>query len=155
MLLDIISPLYATVRFVYIKDCFAAIGTMGGQDMLDFFLCTLSVIFIPPFSIATAFWYHRLHSIDRSQANTRSHVTVHFARPYDLSKGTVGFRLRAVKPTMFLGVPRVWEKIQAKIKKIGWLVSWLGGREVLSLVCVAWICACGLQWMLQSHACMR
>ena len=53
---------------------------------------------------------------------------MHFARPYDLSKGTVGFRLRAVKPTMFLGVPRVWEKIQAKITKIGQLVGSWGGE---------------------------
>ena len=46
-------------------------------------------------------------------------VTVHYARPYDLKKGTVGNRLRAVKPTIFLGVPRVWEKIALKIKAIG------------------------------------
>jgi long-chain-fatty-acid--CoA ligase ACSBG len=52
-------------------------------------------------------------------AETPSWTTMHFARPYDLSKGTVGCRLRAVKPTVFLGVPRVWEKIQAKITKIG------------------------------------
>ena len=30
-------------------------------------------------------------------------------------KGTLGETLRAVRPTMFFGVPRVWEKIQAKI----------------------------------------
>jgi len=38
-----------------------------------------------------------------------------FARVYDLSKGTLGDRLRAVQPTLFLGVPRVWEKIMEKI----------------------------------------
>ena len=47
---------------------------------------------------------------------------------YDLSKGTVGFRLRAVKPTVLLGVPCVWEKIQAKITKIGQLVGRWGGE---------------------------
>lgn len=52
-------------------------------------------------------------------ARDKGWVTVHYARPYDLSKGTVGNRLRAVKPTLFLGVPRVWEKIALKIKKIG------------------------------------
>jgi len=42
-------------------------------------------------------------------------LTVYFARSYDLKIGTIGDRLRAVKPTVFLGVPRVWEKIQEKI----------------------------------------
>jgi len=45
--------------------------------------------------------------------------TVHFARPYDLKLGTVGDRLRCVKPTIFLGVPRVWEKIAEKMKAVG------------------------------------
>jgi long-chain-fatty-acid--CoA ligase ACSBG len=44
--------------------------------------------------------------------------TVHFARPYDLKRGTIKNRLCSVKPTMFLGVPRVWEKIAEKLKKI-------------------------------------
>lgn len=43
----------------------------------------------------------------------------YFARPYDLKAGTIGDRLRAVKPTVFLGVPRVWEKIAVKVKAIG------------------------------------
>jgi long-chain-fatty-acid--CoA ligase ACSBG len=42
-------------------------------------------------------------------------ASVFFARPYDLKIGSVGDRLKAVKPTMFLGVPRVWEKIAEKI----------------------------------------
>jgi len=41
---------------------------------------------------------------------------VHFARPYDLKIGTIGERLKAVKPTIFLGVPRVWEKIMEKMQ---------------------------------------
>jgi long-chain-fatty-acid--CoA ligase ACSBG len=45
--------------------------------------------------------------------------TVYFARNYDLSKGTVADRLRCVKPTLFLGVPRVWEKIAEKMKAVG------------------------------------
>ena len=49
-------------------------------------------------------------------ARTPAHVTLHFARAYDLNKGTLVHRMRAVKPTIFLGVPRVWGKIQAKIK---------------------------------------
>ena len=29
-----------------------------------------------------------------------SWVTVHFARPYDLKEATIGFRLRAIQPTV-------------------------------------------------------
>ena len=46
-------------------------------------------------------------------------VATSFARPYDLKAGSVGDRLRAVRPTLFLGVPRVWEKVAEKIKKLG------------------------------------
>jgi long-subunit acyl-CoA synthetase (AMP-forming) len=31
-------------------------------------------------------------------------LTVHFARPYDLKAGTLGERLKAVRPTIFLGI---------------------------------------------------
>lgn len=46
-------------------------------------------------------------------------VTTYFARPYDLKAGTLKSRLQCVRPTIFLGVPRVWEKIAEKIKAIG------------------------------------
>ena len=45
--------------------------------------------------------------------------SVFYARPYDLKIGTLGDRLRTVKPTVFLGVPRVWEKIAEKMKAVG------------------------------------
>jgi len=45
--------------------------------------------------------------------------SVFFARPYDLKAGTLGDRLRMVNVTIFLGVPRVWEKIAEKMKAIG------------------------------------
>jgi len=45
--------------------------------------------------------------------------SVAFARPYDLKAGSIGDRLRSVKPTIFLGVPRVWEKISDKIRAAG------------------------------------
>eukprot|EP01060_Flectonema_neradi_P004495 TRINITY_DN12908_c1_g1_i1.p1 TRINITY_DN12908_c1_g1~~TRINITY_DN12908_c1_g1_i1.p1 ORF type:complete len:754 (+),score=131.99 TRINITY_DN12908_c1_g1_i1:104-2365(+) len=44
-----------------------------------------------------------------------SHVEMSFARQTDLKEFTLKDRIAAVQPTMFLGVPRVWEKIQAAI----------------------------------------
>eukprot|EP01062_Namystynia_karyoxenos_P078789 TRINITY_DN8171_c0_g3_i2.p1 TRINITY_DN8171_c0_g3~~TRINITY_DN8171_c0_g3_i2.p1 ORF type:complete len:838 (+),score=242.06 TRINITY_DN8171_c0_g3_i2:85-2514(+) len=38
--------------------------------------------------------------------------TVYFARPTDLSQMTLAARIQDVRPTIFLGVPRVWEKIR-------------------------------------------
>lgn len=52
-------------------------------------------------------------------ADTNCWFTVFFARPYDLKVGSFGDRLRAVQPTYFLGVPRVWEKIAEKMKALG------------------------------------
>jgi len=52
-------------------------------------------------------------------ANNPGSVVCGFARNYDLSQGTFGDRLRTLRPTIFLGVPRVWEKIAEKMKKVG------------------------------------
>jgi len=46
----------------------------------------------------------------------KGYCTIYFARPYDLKKGGLGPRLHAVQPTLFLGVPRVWEKVSAKLR---------------------------------------
>jgi len=45
-------------------------------------------------------------------------ATTHFAEP-DALKGSLGTTLKEVRPTSFLGVPRVWEKMQEKMKAIG------------------------------------
>ncbi|CAD7942467.1 unnamed protein product [Amoebophrya sp. A25] len=45
--------------------------------------------------------------------------SVFFARKYDLSDGTLKDRLTFVRPTMFLGVPRVWEKMGEAMKAAG------------------------------------
>lgn len=42
-------------------------------------------------------------------------VEVTFARPTAL-KGTLGITLVMTRPTLFFGVPRVWEKFMAKLK---------------------------------------
>ncbi|XP_007489052.1 long-chain-fatty-acid--CoA ligase ACSBG2 isoform X2 [Monodelphis domestica] len=42
----------------------------------------------------------------------------YFAQP-DALKGTLPITLREVRPTAFLGVPRVWEKMQERMKAVG------------------------------------
>lgn len=44
--------------------------------------------------------------------------TVSFAKP-DALKGSLVETLTAVKPTFFMGVPRVWEKIEEKMRSVG------------------------------------
>ncbi|XP_013385720.1 long-chain-fatty-acid--CoA ligase ACSBG2 isoform X3 [Lingula anatina] len=45
-------------------------------------------------------------------------AAVYFARP-DALKGTLRITLNEVHPTVFFGVPRVWEKIQEGLKELG------------------------------------
>lgn len=52
-------------------------------------------------------------------ATRKGWCSSNFARPYDLKVGTIGERLRCIRPTMFLGVPRVWEKIAEKMQAMG------------------------------------
>merc|ERR1740123_587278 len=50
---------------------------------------------------------------------TKSATAVFFARPYDLKAGTIKDRLCTARPTAFLGVPLVWEKMADRIRAIG------------------------------------
>lgn len=52
-------------------------------------------------------------------AQTPAHFAIFFARPYDLKAGTIKDRLLICRPTLFLGVPLVWEKMADKIRAIG------------------------------------
>jgi len=52
-------------------------------------------------------------------AKLPGYFTVCFARPYDMKEASLPFRLQAVEPTLFLGVPRVWEKVAEKMKEKG------------------------------------
>merc|ERR1719183_2637372 len=54
--------------------------------------------------------------INTSQGN---HTTAYFARLYDLKAGSIKDRLQACKPTVFLGVPLVWEKIADRVRAVG------------------------------------
>ncbi|XP_005060074.2 PREDICTED: long-chain-fatty-acid--CoA ligase ACSBG2 isoform X1 [Ficedula albicollis] len=49
-------------------------------------------------------------------------VQVYFAQP-DALKGSLVETLREVRPTAFLGVPRVWEKMEEKMKSVGMKAS--------------------------------
>merc|ERR1719238_1886607 len=44
--------------------------------------------------------------------------TVYFARAYDLKEMTLAARIGFVRPTIFLAVPRVYEKMQAKMMAV-------------------------------------
>merc|ERR1719469_1368812 len=44
---------------------------------------------------------------------------IYFARPYDLKEMTLASRIQFVRPTAFLAVPRVYEKMQARMMAVG------------------------------------
>ncbi|XP_027706937.1 long-chain-fatty-acid--CoA ligase ACSBG2 isoform X2 [Vombatus ursinus] len=64
--------------------------------------------------------------------------TTYFAQP-DALKGTLSTTLREVRPTAFLGVPRVWEKMQEKMKEAG------ASSSSFKKKIAAWARAIGLQ----------
>lgn len=65
-------------------------------------------------------------------------VQVYFAQP-DALKGSLVETLREVRPTAFLGVPRVWEKMEEKMKSVGMKASALRRRVA------SWAKGVGLQ----------
>lgn len=67
------------------------------------------------------------------------YATVHFASPTAL-KGSLGQTLKSVRPTIFLGVPRVWEKIQELMK------SKSKGNAGIKLAIATWAKSKGLEY---------
>lgn len=55
--------------------------------------------------------------------------SVYFAQP-DALKGSLSATMKEVKPTVFFGVPRVWEKIQERMQQIGRETT--GVKKILS-----------------------
>jgi len=49
-------------------------------------------------------------------ASEGKNINVNFARSDDLKKGTLVDRIKIIRPTLFFGVPRVWEKMKDKIE---------------------------------------
>merc|ERR1719271_392864 len=73
----------------------------------------------------------------RSEA---AHLTTFFARAYDLKAGTLKDRLQVATPTMFLGVPLVWEKIADRIRALG--ATTTGLKKTIA----TWAKGCGLEY---------
>jgi len=51
-------------------------------------------------------------------ASRKGYGTAFCARAYDIKRGTLVDRLRHVRPTLFIGVPRVYEKMQEKLQAV-------------------------------------
>ncbi|KAL6465440.1 hypothetical protein MHYP_G00255730 [Metynnis hypsauchen] len=64
--------------------------------------------------------------------------TTYFAEP-DALKGSLAQTLREVRPTTFLGVPRVWEKMQEAMKAVG------ANSSIMKQKIAAWAKGIGLQ----------
>merc|ERR1719478_1553153 len=64
-------------------------------------------------------------------AVSKGFFTVFFARPYDMKEGTLKNRLTFVRPTLFLGVPRVWEKFAEALQASGRKMEQLTGMRAM------------------------
>jgi len=69
-------------------------------------------------------------------ACTKGFMTVYMSRPYDLKEGSLKDRLTFVRPTVFLGVPRVWEKFHEGLKNAGRRASEMKGmKAMMPIIC--------------------
>jgi len=93
------------------------------------------VISYLPLSHVAGFLFDIMFPIMCTALHKDMPATVYFARKYDLSDATIRERLTFIQPTMFLGVPRVWEKIAEAMKAVGaktkpplkWISDWAKG----------------------------
>mmetsp|Transcript_17424 Transcript_17424/g.20239 ORF Transcript_17424/g.20239 Transcript_17424/m.20239 type:complete len:298 (-) Transcript_17424:472-1365(-) len=60
---------------------------------------------------------HSAAQVNDIMSNLVARTQIYFARP-DALQGSLVETLQYAKPTMFLGVPRVWEKMEEKLKEI-------------------------------------
>jgi len=69
-------------------------------------------------------------------AQLKGFFTTFFARPYDLKEGTLKNRLVFVRPTVFFGVPRVWEKFHEGLTAVARKTAQLKGiRAMMPIFC--------------------
>jgi long-chain-fatty-acid--CoA ligase ACSBG len=94
---------------------YQAAATTASIALTPRFLAEEHVISYLPLSHIAGQLFDVIASITCS-SNADSNCTVWFARP-DVLKGSLGTTLKMARPTMFLGVPRVWEKFVEGIKE--------------------------------------
>eukprot|EP00413_Alexandrium_margalefii_P011835 CAMPEP_0204532328 /NCGR_PEP_ID=MMETSP0661-20131031/11664_1 /ASSEMBLY_ACC=CAM_ASM_000606 /TAXON_ID=109239 /ORGANISM="Alexandrium margalefi, Strain AMGDE01CS-322" /LENGTH=543 /DNA_ID=CAMNT_0051538559 /DNA_START=3 /DNA_END=1631 /DNA_ORIENTATION=- len=78
-------------------------------------------------------------------ARLKKKATIYFARPYDLKEMTLAARIQFVRPTAFLAVPRVFEKIQARMMGVSATIT--GVKKTLA----TWAKGKGLEYARNSQ----
>lgn len=97
-----------------IYECLAVLKSMGngigsGEERILSYL---------PLSHVAGMMIDVIMPITLTAKYKKGWTVVSFARPYDLKFGSIGDRMLFTQPTIFLGVPRVWAKIQEKLKSV-------------------------------------
>lgn len=97
-------------------------GVMLSHDNITFTTLSASVYFRMTPGKETIISYLPLSHVAAQLADIYMTMvnagTAYFAQP-DALKGSLGATLKEVRPTAFLGVPRVWEKIYEKMMDVG------------------------------------
>jgi len=117
-LVDFTSSTTGTPKAVVLSHdniIFQAVTVMAQVPML----CEAErIVSYLPLSHIAGFLVDVIAPISIAALTEHGHGTVFCARSYDLRGGTLGDRIRCVCPTLFIGVPRVWEKLQSKIEDL-------------------------------------
>eukprot|EP00434_Breviolum_minutum_P023508 symbB.v1.2.020738.t1/scaffold1762.1/size182224/5 len=72
-----------------------------------------------PLSHAAGLMVDMVFPLVATATSSAPYVVTYFARPYDLKVGSFKDRLCVARPTAFLGVPLVWEKVADKLRTLG------------------------------------